>query len=88
MSIINNDFSKVFRGVGSHHAVLGSYYENIKIKNNSFENLDDRAINASYFKGGEISNNSIKDVVSGIFINSLVPEQFYQPNDRSKKEGR
>lgn len=88
VTIINNTFSNVFRGVGSHHAVLGSYYQNIKIINNTFKDLDDRAINAMYFKGGEISNNTITDVVSGINVTSMAAPQIYQPNKDSKIDPR
>lgn len=82
-TIVNNTFDNVFRGVGSHHAVLGSYYDNITIKGNTFTNLRDRAINASYFKNSTITNNTMTNVISGIMASSMVYQQFYQPNKNS-----
>ena len=83
-AVVNNcDFHKVRRGVGSHHAVLGQYYNNIKILNNTFSDIADRCINVIYMKNATISGNQMKNVVSGIFACNMIPTQFYQPNQNN-----
>ena len=66
-------FNNVRRGVGSHHIVLGSHYDNIVIEDNYFYNLPDRAVSAEYFTNSSIKNNVMVDVNSGILVLSMLP---------------
>ena len=73
-TVQNCTFENLHRGVGSHHLILGAPYDNIKIINNTFRNLEDRAIAAGYFTNSEISGNTMEDVNSGINIAYMLPK--------------
>ena len=59
-------FEKVPRGVGSHSVLIGNYFENIDISNNTFYNVEDIAINATNYRKCKISGNTMKNCGIGI----------------------
>ena len=81
--IENNEFIDVARGIGSHSAVIGRYYDNVVIRNNTFKNLTQQAIIAYNFKNCEITDNVMESVGIGIdfrYMNSS-GANFFMPND-------
>jgi len=64
-------FKNKFRGVGSHHGVIGKPYENMKIYNNTFTNIGGVAVFGIYWNNIEIYNNIMNNVGSGIDIYSI-----------------
>lgn len=61
-------FESVYSGVGSFSGVIGSYFDNIKIVNNTFTNIKDKAIAAFNFINSSISNNKIDSATIGIIF--------------------
>lgn len=85
------DFNDVQRGIGSHHMVLSKgnkrTFDNIKIINNNFENIPDKAVTAEYFTNSEIAGNKMVNVNSGINVSNMVYSQAYQPLQEAKEDG-
>ena len=81
--IENNTFENLFRGVGSHSMVLGRYYDNIIIRNNTFKKIKQQAIIAYGFKNSKIMNNVMTNVGTGIDFRYMTQtgSNFYMPND-------
>ena len=81
-------FKNLYAGVGTRSGVVGSYFNNIKIINNYFENISDRAICAFNYKNSIIQNNRINGAGIGIifeyFPASNLTGKLYMPNDKSK----
>ena len=84
-TIVNNYFHGLRRGVGSHHAVYGHPYTNIKILNNKFDNILDKAIQIEYCKNVTISGNEINNATSGISFYSAFAGAFYLPNNETER---
>lgn len=64
-------FKNLSRGCGTHTSVAGSYFTNMKINNNSFENIDGYAIRATNYRNSEIKNNKITNCGNGIVVSDL-----------------
>ncbi|MEA4921783.1 MAG: hypothetical protein VB031_00300 [Eubacteriaceae bacterium] len=67
-------FSNVHRGVGSHSATYGSYYDNVDISNNTFKNVTQYAIIGVNFKNAKIMNNKITNAGCGIDFKYMNPK--------------
>lgn len=67
-------FKNVPRGVGTHSMLLGGYHENIKINNNTFEDIPEEVINDLCYRNCEIKDNVIKNCGAGILV------QFFKPD--------
>lgn len=80
MTVENCNFHDIFRGVGSHHVVLGHPFQNIKIINNTFTNVSDRAVLAAYCKNMTISGNEITNAFAGIQSYSIFRRHTYYAN--------
>lgn len=68
VTVSNNVFKNLFRGVGTHSLVRGSYFENIKIQNNRFENIADYAVLATNYRNSSIAGNTMVNVGAGIYF--------------------
>ena len=66
VTVSNCTFDNVPRGIGSHTAVYNLPYSNIKILNNTFNNISSSAIEGMYWKNVEISGNTITNTPKGI----------------------
>lgn len=80
--IYSNTFSNVNRGVGSHSAVFGKYYDNIVIQNNTFTNVTWQAVNCQNYRNCAITGNRISNCGGGIEFNCVdIPPNgnYYQP---------
>ncbi|MBE5935260.1 MAG: hypothetical protein E7262_05650 [Lachnospiraceae bacterium] len=84
--IENNEFIDVSRGIGSHSAVIGRYYDNIIIRNNTFKNLTQQAIMAYNFKNSQITDNIMENVGVGIDFKYMTKDgaNFFMPNDENE----
>lgn len=79
-----NSFKNKFRGVGSHHAVLGQTYDNISVYNNTFENIGSIAVYAVYWTNSHIYSNTMKNVGLGVDVRSMTTGSglnFINPDD-------
>ena len=84
-TIVGNYFHDLRRGVGSHHAVYGHPYNNIKIAGNTFKNILDKAIQLEYCTNSSVSYNEMTNVTCGISVNSAFAGSFYLPNSASER---
>ncbi len=75
-------FRNVQRGVGTHTAITGYYFDKMIIKNNTFTNIPGYAVKTVNYINSEISGNVITDCGSGICV-ATVPNEglghFYAP---------
>lgn len=70
-------FKNVPRGVGSHTLLNGAYFTNVKICNNTFENVAEEAIVGLNYINCEIKNNTITNCGAGILV------QFFKATPES-----
>ena len=68
VTVQNCTFSNVSRGVGTHSMLLNAYHENIKIINNTFDNVTHECIVALNYYNCEISGNKITNCGAGIIF--------------------
>lgn len=80
-------FKHVNRGVGTHSAVLGSYFDNMVFTNNTFEDVAGYAIICSNYKNSKINNNKMTNCGSGILFRTMAQnhKMFYTPHNGSIK---
>lgn len=64
-------FKNVPRGCGTHSAIAGHYFKNITFTKNTFEKIPGYAIKTTNYRNGRITNNTIKDCGSGIFVSDI-----------------
>ncbi len=80
-------FENVYAGVGTRSGVIGSYFDNIRITNNSFVNVKDTAISAFNYRNSVIENNYISSSTIGVFFENFpvtnLAGKFYMPNSKS-----
>ena len=90
VTITNNTFKNLQRGVGTHTGIVNSYFNNFKINNNTFENITGYAIMATNYINSDISNNTMSNVGAGIMMRTMenAHKNFYaseiNSNDRLK----
>jgi len=77
-------FKNLHRGLGTHAGIVGSYFNNIVIEDNTFKDIDGYAIVAANWINSKISNNKIEDAGSGIFYRHMIGGTYYP----SKKGGK
>lgn len=77
-------FENVYSGVGAYSGVIGSYFNNIVIRDNTFNNIKDKAIAAFNFINSAVYNNVINGASIGIiyefFPFEKLSNRFYMPN--------
>lgn len=71
ITVSYSTFKNKFRGVGSHHAVLGKTYDNINVHHNTFENIGGIAVYAVYWTNSKIYSNTMTDVGLGVDMRSM-----------------
>ncbi|MBQ9673424.1 MAG: right-handed parallel beta-helix repeat-containing protein [Ruminococcus sp.] len=73
LTIKNCEFNNVTRGIGSHAVVLddNSYFDNIKISDNTFTNIDGYAIVGLFWTNTFIENNTITNCKNGILMRCM-----------------
>ena len=84
VSVTNCTFKDIYAGVGTRSGVIGSYFTNINISNNTFENVRDKAICAFNYRYSKIQNNKINGSTIGIIFEyypaSNLLGKLYMPN--------
>lgn len=83
ITITNNVFDSVNRGVGSHSGQVGRYFTNINISNNTFNNITGYAIVTTNYTGATITNNQINNCGAGIYFRHITPTKHYFEGDAS-----
>ncbi len=71
ITVSYSTFRNKFRGVGSHHAVVGKTYNNINVHHNTFENIGGIAVYAVYWTNSKIYDNTMTDVGLGVDMRSM-----------------
>ena len=66
VSVTGCTFENVPRGLGTHSAIAGYYFDNMVFKNNTFKNIGSYAIRVVNYINSTISDNVITDSGSGI----------------------
>lgn len=82
ITITNNTFDGVNRGVGTHSGIVGEYFNNVTITNNLFSNVTGYAIVTTNYLNSTISNNNIKNCGAGIYFRHISQNyiNYYQGN--------
>lgn len=78
-------FDGVYSGVGTRSGVVGSYFTNIQITGNTFNNITERAITCFNYKNSKINNNTFSNVQCGIVFeylpnSSTLENRLFKPN--------
>ena len=80
-------FNDLYAGVGTRSGVVGSYFENIRIVDNIFDNIADKAICGFNYRNSAIKNNMINSATLGIILEYFpsynVTAKMFNPNDSS-----
>lgn len=79
VKITNNKFINVNRGIGTHTAVMGVYFDNIDIYDNYFENINQQAILALNWRNCNISENTIKNAAAGVDFKCMEAGLYHNP---------
>lgn len=78
-------FENVFAGVGTRSGVIGSYFDNINISNNTFVNVTNKAITCFNYTNSTITNNIIDGASVGVFFEYYptknLTSTFFKPNN-------
>lgn len=67
ITVSNCIFENVFSGVGTRSGVIGSYFDNIRIVNNTFTNVTNKAITCFNYINSKIADNLINGASMGVF---------------------
>ena len=90
ITIKNCTFKNLFSGVGSRAGVAGSYFDNIKIINNTFDSITDKAICTYNYTNAVIKNNIITNATVGVFFEEFptknLTSKLYVPHDKDAKQ--
>ena len=88
VKVTNCTFKNVGRGVGTHSAVSGHYFNNMEFSNNTFENVIGYAIKTVNYRNSKIVNNKMINCGSGIFVGNMTNEgcsNFYESFNNASK---
>ncbi len=80
-------FENVPRGIGTHTAIAGHYFDGMVIKGNTFKNIQSYAVRALNYINSDISDNRITDCGSGITCGTVTNgslSNFYAPLSGAK----
>ncbi len=66
VSVTGCTFENVPRGLGTHSAIAGYYFDNMVFNNNTFKNIESYAVRVVNYINSTISDNTIIDCGSGI----------------------
>ncbi|MDE1453613.1 glycosyl hydrolase family 28-related protein [Bacillus paralicheniformis] len=64
-------------GVGSHSAVTGKFYENIKVINNTFEGMRYYSVKPMKWRGVVVSGNRFLNTYGGVYVAPIPDGQLY-----------
>lgn len=85
ITVSNCIFQNVFSGVGTRSGVIGSYFDNINIVNNTFTNITNKAITCFNYTNSKITDNLIEGATMGVFCEYYPTKNLtsvmFKPND-------
>lgn len=84
VSVTGCIFENVPRGLGTHSAMAGYYFDNMVFKNNTFKNIESYAIRVVNYINSTISDNVITDSGSGISCGTVTNAKlgnFFAPSE-------
>lgn len=85
VTVSNCIFENVFSGVGTRSGVIGSYFDNIRIINNTFTNITNKAVTCFNYINSKITGNLIDGASMGIFCEYYPTKNLtsvmFKPND-------
>ncbi|MBE5925407.1 MAG: hypothetical protein E7270_00225 [Lachnospiraceae bacterium] len=81
VSITKCTFSNVQKGIGSHSMVVGVYFENVSICENTFTNTSKEAISIEGYRNITIKDNTITNCGGGIEVKSMHSVEGLQVGD-------
>lgn len=87
--IKDNYFKNKYRGVGSHHGIIGKPFNNISILNNTFQNIAGEGIFCIYMNNVTICNNVMNNVGAGIdlySVSKITTKNLLNPLNLSSEE--
>ncbi len=70
-------FENKYRAIGSHHAVLGNTFDNIKVHHNTFKNIGGITVYGVYWTNSKIYSNKMEDVGLGVDIRNMTTGSGY-----------
>lgn len=79
-------FHNKFRAIGSHHAVLGNPFDNIKVHHNHFRNIGGITVYGVYWTNSKIYSNNMEYVGLGVDMRNMTTGSgynFYNPKKLS-----
>ncbi len=82
-------FKNKFRAIGSHHAVLGKPFDNIKVHHNVFRNIGGITVYGVYWTNSKIYSNNMEYVGLGVDMRNMTTGSgynFYNPKKLSCKK--
>lgn len=82
VTVSNCSFKNVVRGVGTHSAIVGYYFDNMNITDNVFSGIAGYAVNALNYRNSNICGNRIYQCGSGIscsHISNIAFDNMYAP---------
>lgn len=74
--IQNCTFRSLPRAIGSHSAVVGKYYTNVTIRNNTFSDISNICMVLYNYRDCTVTGNTITDSGAGITFNYMSDEDF------------
>lgn len=71
------NFKNKFRAIGSHHAVLGNTFDNIKVHHNYFRNIGGITVYGVYWTNSKIYSNTMDYVGLGVDMRTMTTGSGY-----------
>lgn len=75
------DFKNKFRAIGSHHAVLGNPFDNIKVHHNNFRDIGGITVYSVYWTNSKIYSNNMEYVGLGVDMRNMTTGTGYNFNN-------
>lgn len=72
-----SNFKNKFRAIGSHHAVLGNTFDNIKVHHNYFKNIGGITVYSVYWTNSKIYSNKMESVGLGVDVRNMTTGSGY-----------
>lgn len=70
-------FKNKFRAIGSHHAILGNTFDNIKVHHNTFNNIGGITVYGVYWTNSKIYSNTMVNVGLGVDMRNMTTGTSY-----------
>ena len=90
VEIFNCTFQNLNRAIGSHNLLVGNFFSNINIHNNTFNNIKQQAVATLSWYSSKITDNKFINCSRGIIVQSIVStyEGLYVQDNVTKIDKR